>query len=53
MVDGILFMSNSLEDMCLDIIQKLDIKTVLIETTVYNKNIPNITIDNIKRQMKL
>ncbi|BAK80747.1 LacI family DNA-binding transcriptional regulator [Candidatus Arthromitus sp. SFB-rat-Yit] len=48
MVDGILFMSNSLEDEVLDIIQKLDMKTVLIETNVCNKNIPNITIDNIK-----
>lgn len=51
MVDGILFMSNSLDDQVLDILKKLDIKTVLIETNAQNKdihNIPNITIDNVK-----
>lgn len=48
MVDGLLFMSNSLDDEVLDIIQRLGMKTVLIETTVYNKNIPNITINNIE-----
>lgn len=47
MVDGLLFMSNSLDEDVLNILQKLNMKTVLIETTVDNKNIPNITIDNI------
>lgn len=48
MVDGLLFMSNSLDENVLSILQKLNMKTVLIETTVDNKNIPNITIDNVK-----
>lgn len=48
MVDGLLFMSNSLSNGVLEILQKLDIKTVLIETTVNNKSIPNITINNIE-----
>ena len=47
MVDGLLFMSNSLDEDVLYILQKLNMKTVLIETTVDNKNIPNITIDNV------
>lgn len=48
MVDGLLFMSNSLDDDVLGILQKLNMKTVLIETTVDNKNIPNITINNVE-----
>ncbi|HJC99706.1 MAG TPA: LacI family transcriptional regulator [Candidatus Dwaynia gallinarum] len=48
MVDGLLFMSNSLDEDVLSIIQKLNMKTVLIETKVDNKNIPNITINNVE-----
>ena len=48
MVDGLLFMSNSLDVEVLNILKKLDIKTVLIETTVDNKNIPNVTINNVE-----
>lgn len=48
MVDGLLFMSNSLDDDVLNILQKMNMKTVLIETTVENKDIPNITINNIE-----
>lgn len=47
MVDGLLFMSNSLDDDVLEILQKLNMKTVLIETTADNKTIPNVTIDNV------
>lgn len=51
MVDGILFMSNSLDSEVLEMLNKLDIKTVLIETSAEDtntKSIPNVTIDNVK-----
>ncbi len=48
MVDGLLFMSNSLDEDILETLQKLNMRTVLIETTVDNKNIPNIRIDNVE-----
>lgn len=48
MVDGLLFMSNSLDEDVLEILKKLNMKTVLIETTVDTKNIPNVRIDNVE-----
>lgn len=48
MVDGILYMSLSLEDNILDLINELNIKTVLVETNDKNGNLPSVTIDNVK-----
>ncbi len=48
MVDGVLYMSSSLENDILDLINELDVKTVLVETDDKNANLPSVTIDNIK-----
>lgn len=48
MVDGVLYMSSSLEDDTLDLINELDLKTVLVETKDKNGDLPSVTIDNVK-----
>ncbi|NMM61598.1 LacI family transcriptional regulator [Clostridium sp. P21] len=48
MVDGVLYMSNSLEDNIVDLIKNLQIPMVLVETTSKEGNIPSVTIDNEK-----
>lgn len=48
MVDGILYMSNSLEGDTINLINQLKIPTVLVETTDENKSFPSVTIDNEK-----
>lgn len=48
MVDGVLYMSSSLENDILDLINELDVKTVLVETDDKNANLPSVTIDNVK-----
>ncbi|MCT8975734.1 LacI family transcriptional regulator [Clostridium sp. CX1] len=48
MVDGVLYMSTSLEPSILELINKLQIPMVLIETTSKEGNIPSVTIDNEK-----
>lgn len=48
MVDGVIYMSSSLQAETLDIINELDIKTVLVETKDKQESLPSVTIDNIK-----
>ena len=48
MIDGVLYMSNSLEEDVLKLINELRIPTVLIETKDKKSNFPSITIDNEK-----
>lgn len=48
MVDGILYMSSALEDEIFDLINELDIKTVLVETSDKEGKLPSVSIDNVK-----
>lgn len=48
MIDGVLYMSNSLEEDVLKLINELKIPVVLIETKDKESNFPSITIDNEK-----
>ena len=47
MVDGVIYMSSSLQEESLDIINELDLKTVLVETKDREGRLPSVTIDNI------
>jgi len=46
MVDGVLYMSSSLEMEILDLIKELDLKTVLVVTSDKDKTFPSVSIDN-------
>ncbi|WP_312649734.1 LacI family DNA-binding transcriptional regulator [Proteiniclasticum sp.] len=48
MVDGMLYMSSSLEGEIIDLIDELELKTVLVETKVSGGRMPSVTIDNKK-----
>ncbi|BDR65866.1 LacI family transcriptional regulator [Clostridium tetani] len=48
MTDGVLYMSNSLENETVELIKELRIPTVLVETTDENKEFPSVSIDNKK-----
>ena len=48
MVDGVLYMSSSLQDEILELINELDLKTILIETKDKDGLLPSVTIDNIR-----
>ncbi|GAA0078496.1 LacI family DNA-binding transcriptional regulator [Clostridium sp. CTA-5] len=48
MVDGVLYMSSSLQEEILELINELDLKTVLVETKDKEGKLPSVTIDNIK-----
>ncbi|MGL5151923.1 MAG: LacI family DNA-binding transcriptional regulator [Clostridium sp.] len=48
MVDGVIYMSSSLEQEILDLINELDLKTILVETEDKEGRLPSVTIDNIK-----
>jgi len=48
MIDGVLYMSNSLEEDVIKLINELKIPVVLIETKDKKNNFPSITIDNEK-----
>lgn len=48
MVDGVLYMSSSLQDEILELINELDLKTILIETRDKDGLLPSVTIDNVK-----
>lgn len=48
MVDGVIYMSSSLQEESLDIINDLDLKTVLVETKDREERLPSVTIDNIE-----
>ncbi|OFI06161.1 catabolite control protein A [Clostridium acetireducens DSM 10703] len=48
MVDGVLYMSNSLEKNIIELINQLEMPLVLVETTDKEKMFPSVTIDNKK-----
>ena len=52
MVDGVIYMSSSLEEESLDIINNLDLKTVLVETKDSEERLPSVTIDNVEATYK-
>ena len=47
MVDGVIYISSSLNEEILDLINELDLKTVLVETKDKDGRLPSVTIDNI------
>lgn len=47
MVDGVIYMSSSLNDEILDLINELDLKTILVETKDSQGLFPSVTIDNV------
>ena len=47
MVDGVIYMSSSFDEETLDIINDLDLKTVLVESKDKENRLPSVTIDNI------
>lgn len=51
MVDGVIYMSSSLNEEILELINELDIKTVLVETKDKEGVLPSVTIDNVKLAM--
>lgn len=48
MVDGVLYMSNSLEKNIVELLREYEIPTVLIETIDREKSLPSVTINNEK-----
>ncbi|NME82307.1 LacI family DNA-binding transcriptional regulator [Clostridium sp. SM-530-WT-3G] len=48
MVDGVIYISSSLSNEILDLINELDLKTILVETKDKDGVLPSVTIDNIK-----
>ena len=48
MVDGVLYMSSSLDDEIVDLVNELDLKTVLVESKDKEGQLPSVTIDNAK-----
>ena len=48
MVDGVIYMSNSLEPEIISLLQSLQIPTVLVETRDKDHTFPSVTIDNEK-----
>lgn len=48
MVDGVIYMSSSLEEETLDIINELNLKTVLAESKDREGRLPSVIIDNVK-----
>lgn len=48
MVDGVIYMSSSLNKEILDLINELDLKTILVETRDKDGVLPSVTIDNVK-----
>ena len=47
MVDGVIYISSSLNQEILDLINELDLRTVLVETKDKEDRLPSVTIDNI------
>ena len=47
MVDGVIYMSSSLNNEILDLINELDLKTILVETKDSQGLFPSVTIDNV------
>lgn len=48
MVDGVIYISSSLSNEILDLINELDLKTILVETKDKDGLLPSVTIDNVK-----
>ena len=48
MVDGVIYMSSCLEEETLDIINELDLKTVLAESRDKEGRLPSVIIDNVE-----
>lgn len=48
MVDGVIYMSSSLSPEIMDLINELDLKTVLVETRDKDGALPSVTINNVK-----
>ncbi|MDR3598670.1 LacI family DNA-binding transcriptional regulator [Clostridium sp.] len=48
MVDGVIYMSSSLNSEILELINELDLKTVLVETKDKEGLLPSVTIDNVR-----
>jgi LacI family transcriptional regulator len=48
MVDGVIYMSNSMEDQIIAKLDNLKLPTVLVETNSKNSDFPSVTIDNEK-----
>jgi LacI family transcriptional regulator len=48
MVDGVIYMSNSMEDEIIATLDNLKLPTVLVETNSKNSEFPSVTIDNEK-----
>ncbi len=47
MIDGVIYMSNSIEHNIIDLIKELQLPTVLVETTDAEGIFPSVTIDNV------
>lgn len=48
MVDGVIYMSSSLSPEIMNLINELDLKTVLVETRDKDGSLPSVTINNVK-----
>jgi LacI family transcriptional regulator len=47
MIDGVIYMSNSIEQNIIDLINELEMPTVLVETTDTDGIFPSVSIDNV------
>ena len=48
MIDGVIYMSSSLEPAVIDLVKSLEMAVVLVETTDKENTFPSVTIDNEK-----
>ncbi|MBZ9606289.1 LacI family transcriptional regulator [Clostridium estertheticum] len=48
MIDGVIYMSNSIENNVISLIKELEMPTVLVETTDAGGILPSVTIDNVR-----
>jgi len=53
MVDGVIYMSSSLQEETLDIINELNLTTVLVETKDKEESLPSVTIDNTRASKEI
>ena len=47
MVDGVIYISSSFSEEMLDLINELDLKTILVESKDKKDRLPSVTIDNV------
>lgn len=52
MVDGVIYMSNSLEPEIIELVKNLQLPVVLVETTDKQNTFPSVTIDNEKAALE-